>query len=224
MSWYEVTVGNGGWVRVNHPDLPGWLYLRFALDDRGRLRPVDQFIEGTDEPIAAAHLRAVPIAELEAWANGNGDHPMSVRASLSRPGPDMRTLAGAYNTTYSPSAADSWLKLEFVSRFPASELRSRGYEPPPLAWPPAKPREPVDPPAYNLDAERAAIRRPAGRALPDSFLADVAHAYSVLAKEGRKPAPVIAAEADVPVTTVHRWIKEARRRGLLAPARRGATG
>jgi hypothetical protein len=25
----------------------------------------------------------------------------------------------------------------------------------------------------------------------------------------------------VPVTTVHRWVKEARRRGLLGPGRRG---
>lgn len=240
VAWFEMAVGNRGWVRVNHPELPGWLYVRFEDDDRGRLRPRDVFVEGSDAPLGAAHLRAVPLADLEAWVNGDEEASAGVRSRLAMAGPDLRTLAAAFSTSTpvhrsrgeTGSAAGlrgrtHWVALSLVSQFKDENLREwgvldEGERMPRPAVP--KPRRPPVPPDWDATAERVTIRRPEGRALPDDFLADVAHAYTVLARDGQKPAPVIAAEADVPVTTVHRWIKEARRRGLLAPARRGATG
>lgn len=186
--------GNGGWVRINDPRLPGWLYVRFEQDERGRLRPRDLFLEGADEPISPKHLRAVPLEDAEAWANGMRGQD-SVLGRLPIVAPDLRGYAATFATTYGKPVS-----------VPTKQ---------------APPRRPIpDAPAV----EREPIRRPEGRALPDDFLRDVAAAYSDLAQNGQKPAPIIAGEAGVPVTTVHRWIKEARRRDLLAPARRGATG
>ncbi len=64
----------------------------------------------------------------------------------------------------------------------------------------------------------------------ERFYQAVADHYRWHASEGRSPAKAIADELagdedEVPVTTVHRWVREARRRGLLAPARgRGVVG
>jgi hypothetical protein len=61
---------------------------------------------------------------------------------------------------------------------------------------------------------------------PDAFYALVAELYTALADSGsRRPAQEIAdANKSVEVTTVHRWIKEARRRGLLGSGRKGKAG
>lgn len=65
------------------------------------------------------------------------------------------------------------------------------------------------------------LQVPAERKRPDSFYQQVAERFQWLAERGRQPAKELAAANDVPVTTVHRWIKEARRRGILPAARRG---
>lgn len=241
MAWRQEEQGVGGWVRVNDPELPGHLYVRFAPDERGRLRPVDLFLEGSDEPITAAHLRAVPLADIEASTNGEEDSDL-IRSRLGQAAPDLRTLAGSFGSFLgisgheierAASAAEArgrqdWVTLSHLSQYGDDYLRGAGVigedehtMPRPRK---SKPRERLAPPAYDLTVPRARISRPPGRSLPDEFLIEVAHAYSSLAKDGQKPAPVIAEEAGVPVTTVHRWIKESRRRGLLAPARKGATG
>ena len=55
---------------------------------------------------------------------------------------------------------------------------------------------------------------------PDEFYLALAAEIASLASGGsRRPAADIAEANGVPVTTVHRWMKEARRRGLLSPAR-----
>ncbi len=82
------------------------------------------------------------------------------------------------------------------------------------------------------DAKPAATTRkpplritvPPGRRRPDVFYERVARAYSWLAEQGNRPAAVLAEVNEVPVSTVHRWVKEARRRGLLGPGRRGGAG
>jgi hypothetical protein len=74
------------------------------------------------------------------------------------------------------------------------------------------PARPVRP-RYRLPS------RPSGGRYPDDFYNEVAGAYHWAVLERRAPAQTIADANDVPITTVHRWIREARRRGLLAPAR-----
>lgn len=67
------------------------------------------------------------------------------------------------------------------------------------------------------------LERPDGTD-PDRFYRKVGRAYSYYAGESRKPAALIAEQAGVPVTTVHRWIREARRRNFLPPAKKGTAG
>jgi hypothetical protein len=69
------------------------------------------------------------------------------------------------------------------------------------------------------------LRIPGGGKKPDKFYAQVAAAYRWLAENGsRRPALDIAERNGVAVTTVHRWIAEARRRGILEPGVRGRAG
>jgi hypothetical protein len=63
-----------------------------------------------------------------------------------------------------------------------------------------------------------------GRGRPDSFYQDVADIYQDLAQRSARPAAELAEANNLPVTTAHRWIKEARRRGFLPPGRPGKTG
>jgi hypothetical protein len=55
---------------------------------------------------------------------------------------------------------------------------------------------------------------------PDDFYRRVAEIFSTQSTQSRHPAVDIANANDVEVSTVHRWLKEARRRGLLAPSNR----
>lgn len=71
--------------------------------------------------------------------------------------------------------------------------------------------------------DRPRLTRPDGSA-PEEFYPRVAAAYSQYAPRTRAPAKEMAAEAGVPITTAHRWIREARRRGFLTPARKGKAG
>lgn len=70
---------------------------------------------------------------------------------------------------------------------------------------------------------REPLTRPDGSD-PEEFYARVADAYREFAPQVRYPAIKMAEEADVPVTTVHRWIREARRRGKLPAGRKGKVG
>jgi hypothetical protein len=67
---------------------------------------------------------------------------------------------------------------------------------------------------------RRALGRPDGKD-PDRFYRRFAEAYRSAATESNKPAVVIAEENGVPVETVRRWTKEARRRGHLARGTKG---
>ena len=70
----------------------------------------------------------------------------------------------------------------------------------------------------------ARLRTSAVRGYPDAFYDAVASAYRALATSSPRPVAELAAANDVPVTTAQRWVKEARRRGLLAPGRPGKAG
>jgi len=60
---------------------------------------------------------------------------------------------------------------------------------------------------------------------PDSFYMALATAYSRLVHHRMRPAAELAAANNVPLTTVHRWVREARARGFLpAQGRKGRAG
>ncbi len=69
---------------------------------------------------------------------------------------------------------------------------------------------------------RATIKVPAGARRPDSFYALVAERYLWVASVSNAPADDFAKANEVPTSTVHRWVREAKARGLLLlPKRRG---
>jgi hypothetical protein len=55
------------------------------------------------------------------------------------------------------------------------------------------------------------------RTIDDTFLADIARQYREHVAVGTMPAPAIAATEDATVASVHRWVREARKRGMLPP-------
>ncbi len=68
------------------------------------------------------------------------------------------------------------------------------------------------------------VKIPAEQRKPDSFYEQVAARWTVVHViwGSKNPAKKLAEANDVPVSTVHRWVKEARRRGILGPGQRGA--
>lgn len=64
---------------------------------------------------------------------------------------------------------------------------------------------------------------PAKRQRGDGFFQEVARIYKLLVAAGNPaPAAAIAEANDVPSTTVHGWVRTARERGLIEPARKGS--
>jgi hypothetical protein len=66
------------------------------------------------------------------------------------------------------------------------------------------------------------VTDPGGRRKPDEFYSEFTKVYLEQASISDRPARDIAEANELPVTTVHRWLKEARNRGLLRlPASKG---
>jgi hypothetical protein len=88
---------------------------------------------------------------------------------------------------------------------------------------------PVSPPDAGIggwettDPSRA-VTRSRSTNKTDIFYQQVAEVYLELAQGSHRPASDIADSHGVPVTTAHRWVKEARRRGFLPPGRPGKSG
>ena len=95
---------------------------------------------------------------------------------------------------------------------------------PALALPerPALPGWEVTDPGRAAQRAEPDARRKQGR--PDEFYRDLAQVYLDLARSSSRPAAELAEARQVPQTTAHRWIKEARRRGYLPPGRPGKAG
>jgi len=120
-----------------------------------------------------------------------------------------------------------WSRLEAAVNQPAqAELRrwlmpetASVVDPPPLDQSKWQRRPPVE----RQRAPRLRVRVPDDFRKPDSFYAEVADRFMQLIVFGEdSPAEQIAnANPGVNVSTVHRWIKEARNRGLLPAAPRG---
>jgi hypothetical protein len=73
-------------------------------------------------------------------------------------------------------------------------------------------------------APRLRAKVPRGAKKNDAFYQTVAAVYRQKAVQSNRPAVEMANANGVPVTTVHRWVKEARRRGFLPPGQKGRRG
>jgi hypothetical protein len=102
---------------------------------------------------------------------------------------------------------------------PVVSLRARPVTPPvaeDIGW------EMVEPLLAVVRAAPSQSARLRGR--PDIFYREVADVYLEYAQASPRPACDLAERHSVPVSTAHRWVKEARRRGFLPPGRPGKSG
>jgi hypothetical protein len=187
-----LTLGTGGWTHYRG---------RFSSGDGSevwvRLEPRPdgrlEAIEVHAARLSAADLRAIPLGRIEAAANE--EH---VRRELLEEIDRRGAQAGA------PLA-----RLRRLA--PSSRERELQVLAAHEAW---------LAPFLGLQATLS-IRPRAGQRGSDDFYRDIAAIYERLAATTRRPAPELAHRARVSESTVHRWVKEARKRGLMAPGRRG---
>lgn len=78
--------------------------------------------------------------------------------------------------------------------------------------------------SLTLSPPPSGLVKPANGRLTDEFLANVARNYLFAVTKKVPPGPMIAGRAGVPVRTVHRWVAEARRRGMLPQGTKGKAG
>jgi hypothetical protein len=71
------------------------------------------------------------------------------------------------------------------------------------------------------EPRRYKLKRPASRRLEDDFFKNVAKAYRQAVLLGHNPRKTLAEDADAPVDSVARWIRQARELGYLPPGQPG---
>lgn len=213
---WNIEIRPWGWFRLRELSGDGpTVYLHFTYDGppgQERLDLAEVIMRaGTDEPLSARVLRRVPLVEIE--------KSLMVLLGLARSAPtDTTAEAGAAALAlFTPSdveppaltALDAYFETTrdltrlLFQPMPSGMLVSDGAAFPPGRVPQLKP--------------------PEGR-LTDDFLRDVAEVYRWVTLTDRSPAPAISEMCGTPVRTVHRWIYEARKRGILPPARSGRAG
>jgi hypothetical protein len=215
----HLRIGNGGWVCYTSGALPPvWARFREAS---GRLRLVELYTADEDG-LDTGTLRRLPLGRLEAWVNAPDTAGM-VRARLRIPGPDLRRAAAYFSHTVGPGG-------HWVADMLHAQIQGSGVPQAPMPTP-GRARAPEPGAARKAAARRAEAQRtalqldvPRTRRYGDGFYQQVAEAYSALARTGKAPGPALAEANEVPVSTVHRWVKEARRRGFLPPGHAGKVG
>ncbi len=201
----------GGWAWWTTTAMPAPDGVALRFDERGaeqgrpgRLEVVQVVVSATASGLTGEMLRAVPIARLEAVINTPRPaakarehiHHRRRRIDLSRLVPvEVRAIPVDFGDDEDDEPSDA----ELAEVRAALDAELDGV-----------PLEEIDP----------RIEVPAGTRKPDGFYELVARAYLDQAARGRRPGAVIAEASGVPSTTVHRWVREARRRGLLAAGQR----
>jgi hypothetical protein len=140
-----------------------------------------------------------------------------VELRLDGPVLDSNTLRRLPLTVMETFANTVWRGeiQDILDKAPAGDLHDRTVMPPQFSEPGSIRR--------SIARRTARLKIPDG-AKPDSFYQQVAKTYSHLARGSNRPAADLAEANDVPVTTTHRCVKEARRRGFLPPGRKGRRG
>lgn len=198
----RLSIGNGGWVRADDvAGLPGPLYVRLRPRGDGRWQVTEVYLDGDGEALTSEALGRVPLADLEAVINNAGRESLQERAGL--PAVLLSEAASYYATTFGPRA-QGWpvdmLRSQFDSgtRLPAA---GNGVS---VVAPDAAPLSP-----------------PARGRITDEFLHEVSRAYGAAVQRGQRPAVALAEQAGVSARTVHGWIYQARKRGIMPPGTQG---
>ena len=208
----------GGWVEVRHSDVPRFL-ARFALDEAGRL-VLEALVLEPGRPIDSTMLQRLRLVSVEAYVNrpevrqrvlgsidqraDNPGHQHLLEALTLEPSISQDAVVHPQPAVARAEAHDATVKIgqavETETAQPIRPMKSRRL-------------------GTAVDFSSA----PAGRK-PDPFYREVANQYGQLVATSNRPAAEMAELHGIPVTTVHRWVKEARRRGFLGPGRKGRRG
>jgi hypothetical protein len=209
----------GGWVEVRHSDAPRFL-ARFAPDEAGRLVPVALVLDPM-RAIDSTMLQRLRLVSVEAYVNRPGVRER-VLDYLSHPpnNPRQQDLLKALTFELPLISQDAVVHPQpAVARAEALDATVRIGQATEAET--AQPIRPVK--SYGLGTAVDFSSAPPGRK-PDWFYREVANQYGRLVAASNRPAAEMAELHAIPVTTVHRWVKEARRRGFLGPGRKGRRG
>ncbi|WP_128380480.1 hypothetical protein [Streptomyces cavernae] len=192
---YVQETGALGWFEVASPDVVPRLLIK-AVERDGRWVVGKLIVIG--EALDSAALKSIPIARIESLLN-------------------TRTVGAAL------TARQSGIGEGFPEWLPSYREEFEQVDAALAAYLDRSPQPSFPPIEAGATSKREPLSRPDG-ADPDAFYRRVAEVYNDAVRETSAPAKVLAEEAGVPTTTVHRWIFEARRRGFLPPARKGRAG
>jgi hypothetical protein len=201
----------GGWMGVSHSDAPRFL-ARFAPDEAGRLVPVALILEPA-LPIDSTMLQRLRLVSVEAYVN-QPEVRERVLGYINQAPNDARLqhLLEAL-TSEPPISQDAVVHPHSIN---ATVKIGQAVE-----IDTAQPIRPMK--SHRLGTAVDFSSAPPGRK-PDRFYQEVANQYGRLVAVSSRPAAEMAKIHGIPITTVHRWVKEARRRGFLGPGRKGRRG
>jgi hypothetical protein len=202
----QTTFGSGGWVRLDDPDMPGPVYLRYRSDD-GRPVLTEFYIDGRGREIPSGLFRTLDLASFTAWAmRGEGDW---LERSSRYAGPDLSRLASYFRSSGFSRQIAHWVADSWRAQIPGGPVKQAPMMRGPKTDEEPSPPDPVKAPQNGLT---------------DDFLRSVADNYVWAARNRQRPAPMIATQSGCLVRTVRSWIMKARDRGILAPTTRGKVG
>lgn len=188
----KIEGGVGPWFLWYQPDAQD---VRVRIADRdGRLVVEALHVEALPGvSLGSSDLRPLQLGRLQVVLNGPQAAEL-VREVLGRKGP------ASHRPGRARERRESWEQ--------ASERREEAFEA-------------IRRGSEAADERRAELRRQAetrGRR-PDEFYKKVAEEVASAAAWTRSPVAQVASDLEVTPSAVHRWIREARRRGLAAPGR-----
>lgn len=207
-SW-RLVLGRGGWARYEDDEIPGVVYFRFS-EHKGRLM-VGELYAANQTGITVRLLQKLPLGQIES-AVSYYEITRQIREEISE------DLSG--KNAQAPSRAMSRLVPESgkVIRRNPGHISTNEYRGPAVL---VTIDGPLGEQFLNCPQSLDETSIAAAGKRPDSFYRQVARLFLARRAEGSKaPALDISEAHGVPVTTVHRWVKEARRRGFLTPSGR----
>ena len=224
-------VSFAGWTRYLATALPP-VYLRWTPNDRGRWVLREMFIDASEsESLTAASLGRIPISKLEAAVNGDKQtrEKLAVRFPVPSPlggpaaGSTVAVLVSHYATHFG-TADTNWVARAQSSTEPRmidTETGKTSNEN--ELWVERQQQSPGE--EAQPDRAYRLTSPPGPDGLSDEFLGRVQRAYVAATLRGEPPNKTIAADVQASPRSVERWVYEARKRGVMPPARaKGARG
>ena len=205
-----------GWVRFMASDWPGVLYLRLQPNEDGRWTTREIYIDGDGAVLTPGMMRKLNLSQLEALANDEAEQ-LTARYDELAVG-DLSRLASNIGVGFGSGADPStdWVASAYFSSAPAKMRAGTVY----AGLKPTKRMRhtPVE------EQDDVVLFHGPEKGITDEFLAEVAAAYYSALRRGERPNKELARQVHASPRTVEGWVRDARDRGIMPPARKGAAG